>query len=108
MKIIINIVLGLLLFVGALDSIRCMHTRFAYASVEPAGRYRLLRHHHRMAADARQPPHPPRPRRQKIRCAHADAAIRRSSKYVYDTGTTTSVKIVAVVIPPTSVLPKGP
>lgn len=47
-------------------------------------------------------------RRQKIRRVHSVATIRRSSKYVYETGTTTSVRIVAVVMPPTSVLPKGP
>ncbi len=47
-------------------------------------------------------------RRQKMRWAHAAAPTRRSSKYVYETGTTTSVRIVAVVMPPTRVLPKGP
>ena len=51
---------------------------------------------------------PQRPRRQKMRWAHAAAATRRSSKYVYATGTTRRVRMVAVVIPPTRVLPKGP
>ncbi len=46
--------------------------------------------------------------RQNTRLAHSAADVRRSSKYVYATGTTSSVRIVAVVMPPTSVLPNGP